>query len=91
MESKSYNPFHVAQNQFDSVAAMLELEDGVKELLRQPMREYQFTIPVHMDDGSVKVFKGFRIQHNDARGPAKGGIRFHPLETVILFELYPCG
>ncbi|HOP28155.1 MAG TPA: Glu/Leu/Phe/Val dehydrogenase [Spirochaetota bacterium] len=82
MESKSYNPFHVAQNQFDSVASMLELEDGVKELLRQPMREYQFTIPVHMDDGSVKVFKGFRIQHNDARGPAKGGIRFHPLETV---------
>ena len=82
MDSKSYNPFHVAQNQFDSVAAMLELEDGVKELLRQPMREYQFTIPVRMDDGSVKVFKGFRIQHNDARGPAKGGIRFHPLETV---------
>ncbi len=82
MESKSYNPFHVAQNQFDSVAAMLELEDGIKELLRQPMREYQFTIPVHMDDGSVKVFKGFRIQHNDARGPAKGGIRFHPLETA---------
>jgi len=61
MELKSYNPFHVAQNQFDSVAAMLELEDGVKEFLRQPMREYQFTIPVHMDDGSVKVFKGFRI------------------------------
>ena len=82
MESKSYNPFHVAQNQFDSVAAMLELDEGVKELLRQPMREYQFTIPVHMDDGSVKVFKGFRIQHNDARGPAKGGIRFHPLETA---------
>ncbi len=82
MESKSYNPFQVAQNQFDSVAAMLDLEDGLKELLRQPMREYQFTIPVHMDDGNVKVFKGFRIQHNDARGPAKGGIRFHPLETV---------
>ncbi len=82
MESKSYNPFQVAQNQFDSVAAMLELEDGVKELLRQPMREYQFTIPVHMDDGSIKIFKGFRIMHNDARGPAKGGIRFHPLETA---------
>lgn len=82
MESETYNPFHVAQNQFDNVAAMLDLEEGVKELLRQPMREYQFTIPVHMDDGGVKVFKGFRVQHNDARGPAKGGIRFHPHETA---------
>jgi glutamate dehydrogenase (NAD(P)+) len=82
MESKAYNPFHVAQNQFDTVASMLELEDGVKEFLREPMREYHFTIPVHMDDGSVKVFKGYRVQHNDARGPAKGGIRFHPHETA---------
>jgi glutamate dehydrogenase (NAD(P)+) len=46
------------------------------------MREYQFTIPVRMDDGSVKIFNGFRVPHNDARGPAKGGIRFHPLETI---------
>lgn len=82
MESKSYNPFHVAQNQFDTVAAKLELEAGVKDFLREPMREYHFTIPVHMDDGSVKVFKGYRVQHNDARGPAKGGIRFHPHETA---------
>lgn len=82
MESKSYNPFHVAQNQFDTVASMLELETGVKEFLREPMREYHFTIPVHMDDGAVKIFKGYRVQHNDARGPAKGGIRFHPHETA---------
>ncbi len=82
MESSSYNPFHVAQSQFDRVAEMLNLEPGVRELLRQPMREYQFTIPVRMDDGTIRVFKGFRIQHNDARGPAKGGIRFHPMETV---------
>jgi glutamate dehydrogenase (NAD(P)+) len=61
---------------------MLELDSGVRELLRQPLREYHFTIPVHMDDGTVKVFKGFRVQHSDARGPAKGGIRFHPMETV---------
>jgi len=81
MES-SYNPFHVAQSQFDNVAAILELDEGVRELLRQPMREYQFTIPVRMDDGAIKVFKGFRVQHNDARGPAKGGIRFHPMETI---------
>ena len=82
MESKSYNPFHVAQKQFDTVAEKLDLEAGVKEFLREPMREYHFIIPVHMDDGSVKVFKGYRVQHNDARGPAKGGIRFHPHETA---------
>ncbi len=82
MESESYNPFQVAQAQFDSVAEILQLDSGIRELLRQPVREYHFTIPVHMDDGKVKIFKGFRVQHNDARGPAKGGIRFHPMETV---------
>ena len=82
MESSSYNPFQVAQAQFDKVAALLELDEGVRELLRQPLREYQFSIPVRMDDGTVRVFKGFRVQHNDARGPAKGGIRFHPMETI---------
>jgi len=82
METDAYNPFHTAQSQFDKVAAMLELDEGVRELLRQPMREYQFTIPVRMDDGTFRVFKGFRVQHNDAQGPAKGGIRFHPMETI---------
>ncbi|HOB76238.1 MAG TPA: Glu/Leu/Phe/Val dehydrogenase [Phycisphaerae bacterium] len=82
METSSYNPFQVAQSQFDKVAALLELDEGVRALLREPMREYQFTIPVRMDDGRVEVFKGFRVQHNDARGPAKGGIRFHPMETI---------
>ncbi|MDD5010576.1 MAG: Glu/Leu/Phe/Val dehydrogenase [Phycisphaerae bacterium] len=82
METDSYNPYSVAQAQFDKVAAILELDEGTRELLRQPMREYQFTIPVRMDDGNIKVFKGFRVQHNDARGPAKGGIRFHPMETI---------
>jgi len=82
METKTYNPFQVAQSQFDKIAASLELDEGVRELLRQPIREYQFTIPVRMDNGKVKVFKGFRVQHNDARGPCKGGIRFHPMETI---------
>ncbi|HPR62829.1 MAG TPA: Glu/Leu/Phe/Val dehydrogenase [Thermoanaerobaculia bacterium] len=82
MESKSFNPFKMAQEQFDSVASQLNLDSGVRELLRTPMREYHFTIPVKMDDGSVKVFQGFRVQHNDARGPSKGGIRFHPQETI---------
>ena len=77
-----YNPYVNAQAQFDKVADMLELDDGAKELLRQPMQEVHFTIPVKMDDGSTKIFKAFRIKHNDARGPAKGGIRFSPNETV---------
>ena len=82
MSSTSYNPYETAQAQFDKVASILDMDEATRELLRQPMREHHFLIPVKMDDGSIKVFKGYRIQHNDARGPAKGGIRFHPLETV---------
>lgn len=82
MADKSFNAFEMAQKQFDGVAEKLGLDQGTRDLLRNPMREYHFNIPVRMDDGSVKVFRGFRVQHNDARGPAKGGIRFHPQETV---------
>lgn len=82
MEHGNYNPYLTAQTQFDKVAALLDLEPAVRELLRQPAREYHFTIPVKMDDGSTRIFNGYRIQHNDARGPSKGGIRFHPLETI---------
>ncbi len=82
MKDKAYNLFEMAQRQFDQVAGLLELDDGVRQLLRQPLREFQFLIPVRMDDGQVKVFNGFRVQHNDARGPAKGGIRFHPHENI---------
>jgi glutamate dehydrogenase len=72
----------MAQSQFDGVASQLNLEHGVASLLRWPMREFRFQIPVRMDDGSIRVFFGYRVQHNDARGPAKGGIRFHPAETI---------
>ncbi|NLH49975.1 MAG: Glu/Leu/Phe/Val dehydrogenase [Myxococcales bacterium] len=82
MSGKSYNPFQMAQAQFDHVADLLDLESGARELLRNPMREYHFNIPVRMDDGTCRVFRGFRVQHNDARGPGKGGIRFHPQETA---------
>jgi glutamate dehydrogenase (NAD(P)+) len=82
MAKQSYNPFLMAQAQFDKVAETLSLEEPVRELLRYPLREYHVAIPIRMDDGSFRVFRGFRIQHNDARGPAKGGIRFHPQETV---------
>jgi glutamate dehydrogenase (NAD(P)+) len=79
---KPFNSFEMAQQQFDSVADRLSLESAARELLRWPLREYAFAIPVTMDDGGVRVFRGFRVQHNDARGPSKGGIRFHPLETL---------
>ncbi|HQJ75326.1 MAG TPA: Glu/Leu/Phe/Val dehydrogenase [Bacteroidota bacterium] len=82
MSDKAFNPFQMAQAQFDKVADYLKLDQATRELLRYPMREYHFSIPVKMDDGSVKVFRGFRCQHNDARGPGKGGIRFHPNETI---------
>ncbi|HNX92072.1 MAG TPA: Glu/Leu/Phe/Val dehydrogenase [Syntrophomonas sp.] len=82
MTTSSYNPYENAQAQFDRVAKIIGLDQATCALLRQPMREFHFTIPVHMDDGSTKIFNGYRIQHNDARGPAKGGIRFHPHETA---------
>ncbi len=82
MEKKGYNPFEVAQAQFDKVADMLDLDSATREFLRNPQREFHVSIPVHMDDGSVRVFRGFRVQHNLALGPGKGGIRFHPMETI---------
>jgi len=78
----SINAFEMAQQQFDHVAEQLKLEPHIREFLRWPMREYHFRIPVRMDDGSLRVFQGFRVQHNDARGPNKGGIRFHASETI---------
>lgn len=82
MASKDFNPYEMAQAQFDKVADILNLDSASREILRNPLREFAFSIPVKMDDGTTKVFRGFRVQHNDARGPAKGGIRFHPHETV---------
>jgi len=82
MSNGVYNPFVNAQAQFDRVAEIIGLDQATRDLLRQPLREYHFLIPVKMDDGTTKVFRGFRVQHNDARGPAKGGIRFHPEETA---------
>jgi len=82
MSTDAFNPFHMAQEQFDKIAALLDLEEPVRDLLRNPLREYHFLIPVRMDDGTTRVFRGYRVQHNDARGPCKGGIRFHPQETA---------
>ena len=82
MSTGTFNAFQMAQEQFDKVADYLKLDQGARDFLRVPLREYHFSIPVQMDDGTVKSFRGFRCQHNDARGPGKGGIRFHPMETI---------
>jgi glutamate dehydrogenase (NAD(P)+) len=76
------DPFKTAQKQLDEAAVIMKLDPAAHELLRWPLRELHVTLPVRMDNGSTKIFHGFRIQHNDARGPNKGGIRFHPDETI---------
>jgi glutamate dehydrogenase (NAD(P)+) len=76
------NAFEVAQQQVDVCARTLKIEPGAHAKLRWPMRELHVTLPVRMDDGTTKVFHGYRVQYNDARGPTKGGIRFHPEETI---------
>ncbi len=80
--STELNPFKIAQEQLDETAELLGLDEATHELLRWPRRELQVTIPVRMDDGTVKVFHGYRVQYNDARGPTKGGLRWHPEETI---------
>lgn len=82
MKENKLNPFKIAQQQLDQAANKLDLDPGIHAFLREPMRELHVTFPVRMDDGSIKIFKGFRVQYNDARGPTKGGIRFHPEETI---------
>ena len=76
------NPFEIAQQQFDEAAGHLGLDEATRELLRWPMREYLFTLPLKLDNGTTKIFKGYRVQYNNARGPTKGGLRWHPEETI---------
>ena len=76
------NAFEMAQQQFDKVADQLGLDEQVRQILRWPAREFHMRLPVRMDDGKIRVFEAYRVQHNDARGPNKGGLRFHPAETA---------
>ncbi len=76
------NPFSIAQQQLDKAAAKLGLDRATHEFLRWPQKEVVVTIPVQMDDGSVRIFRGYRVQYNGARGPNKGGIRWHANETI---------
>jgi glutamate dehydrogenase (NAD(P)+) len=76
------NPYRIAQIQFDIAAEYLKLDQGLRQILRTPKRVLEVSIPTKMDNGQVKVFAGYRVQHNVARGPAKGGIRYHPGVTL---------
>ncbi len=80
--SADLNPFAIAQRQLDEAAKILKLDKATHQALRWPARELHIHFPVRMDDGTTRVFHGFRVQYNDARGPCKGGIRFHPDETI---------
>src|SRR6202161_3568904 len=76
------NPLRIAQIQFDLAAEYLKLDPGLRQILRTPKRVLEVSVPTKMDNGQIKVFTGFRVQHNIARGPAKGGIRYHPAVTL---------
>ncbi|HEX2713535.1 MAG TPA: Glu/Leu/Phe/Val dehydrogenase, partial [Candidatus Acidoferrales bacterium] len=76
------NPFRISQIQFDLAAEYLKLDPGLRQVLRMPRRVLEVSIPTKMDNGQLKVFNGYRVQHNIARGPAKGGIRYHPNVTL---------
>jgi glutamate dehydrogenase (NAD(P)+) len=80
--SEELNPFAIAQHQLDQAAGIMSLDPATHELLRWPLRELHVTLPVRMDDGTTQIFHGFRVQYNDSRGPTKGGIRYHPEETI---------
>jgi len=74
---ETLNPFEIAQEQIDRAGRKLNLDPGLMEVLKHPKRELTVNFPVRMDDGKIKVFTGYRVQYNDARGPFKGGIRYH--------------
>ncbi len=79
---KGYNPFAVSQQQLDEAAGILGLDSAMHELLRWPQKEFSARLPVKMDDGSTQIFQAFRVEYNMARGPAKGGLRWHVQETI---------
>jgi glutamate dehydrogenase/leucine dehydrogenase len=82
MPREDLNPFRISQIQFDLAAEYLKLDPGLRQVLRTPKRVLEVSIPTKMDNGQLKVFTGYRVQHNVARGPAKGGIRYHPNVTL---------
>src|SRR5690349_2087039 len=91
MDRQPEHTFANAQQQFDIAAEILSLEPGLRKILRVPQRELTVNFPVKMDDGRIEIFTGYRIQHNITRGPAKGGIRYHPdldIDTVRALAMW---
>jgi glutamate dehydrogenase/leucine dehydrogenase len=82
MVQENLNPFAIVQQQFDTAAEYLKLPKDLAEVFKRPKRQLIVSVPIEMDDGSIHVFEGYRVQHNIARGPAKGGIRYHPNVTL---------
>ncbi|NGQ94353.1 Glu/Leu/Phe/Val dehydrogenase [Brevibacillus sp. SYP-B805] len=80
--SETLNPYDIAKKQIETAADKLRLDSHIVEILKKPMRVLSVSFPVKMDDGTIRVFEGYRSQHNDAIGPTKGGIRFHPNVTL---------
>src|SRR5437879_11996293 len=81
-EVRSFNPYTMAMEQFELAADKIGLSEDMREILRKPKRELVVNFPVRLDDGRIKTFTGYRVQHNVTRGPAKGGIRFTPAVTL---------
>ena len=79
---KELNPLANAERQFDEAASRLNLPEGIKDIIKRARRATIVSLPIQLDDGSFKVFTGYRVQHSIVRGPAKGGIRFHPDVTL---------
>ena len=91
MAVNHHNPFEVAQAQFDKAAAILDLDPATRDLLRCPMREFSFTIPVRLDDGTVRIFRGFRVQHNEPAAQARAASVSIRRRRSIRYAPYPCG
>ena len=82
VKSAVLNPYHMAVEQFEAAAQVLNLSEDMREVLRQPKRELTVNFPVRLDNGRIKTYTGYRVQHNVNRGPAKGGIRYGPDVTL---------
>ena len=84
--AEDLNPFRIAMRQFDAAAEKLKLDPGLREFLRSPRRAMLLNLPIKLDNGKIKVFQGFRVQHNNSRGPCKGGIRYHPMSALMRYR-----
>jgi glutamate dehydrogenase (NAD(P)+) len=80
--ASAINPYQTAVQQLDEASKLIKLDDGMRQILANPKRVLTVSLPVKMDNNEIKVFTGFRSQHNDARGPYKGGIRYHPQVSI---------